>query len=155
MKTFRFPLDKALQWRRLELEVEEARYKQQAAELSTLDRRRAEVEASGIRAEIQVREWNPIAASELTALGSFRLAVKTEEAELARRRAECARKLAEQQQHMLEARRRCRLLERLKDRRLTEWTAACDREIEEIAAESYIARWNRTEAHSTVASTRD
>jgi len=142
MKNFRFPLDKALQWRRLELELEEARYKQQSAELSDLDRRRAEVEASGIRAEIQVREWNPVAASELTALGSFRLRVKNEEADLARRRVECARKLAEQQQQMLEARRRCLLLERLKEKRLAEWKSARDHEIEEIAAESYIARWN-------------
>ena len=141
MKTFQFPLDKALQWRRLELELEEAHYKQQSAELADLDRRRAECEASGIRAEIQVREWNPVAANELTALGAYRLAVKTEEADLARRRVECARKLAEQEQQMFEARRRCRLLERLKDRRLAEWRSACDRETEEIAAESYIARW--------------
>jgi hypothetical protein len=132
MKSFQF---------RLELELEEARYKQQSAELSDLDHRRAEVEASGLRAEIQVREWNPVAAGELTALGSFRLRVKSQEADLARRRAECARKLADQQQQMLEARRRCRLLERLKERRLTEWKSACDRETEEIAAESYIARW--------------
>jgi hypothetical protein len=142
MKTFHFPLDRALQWRRIELDLEESRYKQQAAELADLDRRRAEVEASGIRAEIQVREWNPIAASELTALGSFRLAVKVEEADLARRREECARKLADQQKQMLEARRRCRLLERLKERRHAEWKSACDHEIEDIAAESYIARWH-------------
>jgi hypothetical protein len=44
---------------------------------------------------------------------------------------------------MLEARRRCRLLERLKEHRLTEWTAERDREVEEIAAESYLARWSR------------
>jgi hypothetical protein len=47
---------------------------------------------------------------------------------------------------MLEARRRCRLLERLKERRLTEWTAGRDHELEEIAAESYLARWSRRQA---------
>jgi hypothetical protein len=56
---------------------------------------------------------------------------------------EAAQKLAEQQKLMLEARRRCRLLERLKERRFTEWTATRDREVEEIAAESYLARWGR------------
>ena len=143
MKAFRFPLEKALDWRRIELELEEVRYKQQLAELAGLDRQRAEVEASGIRAEIEVREWRPIAAGDLTALGSFRQYVKSRESEIARLRFEAAQKLAEQQKVMLEARRRCRLLERLKEHRLTEWTAERDREVEEIAAESYLARWSR------------
>jgi hypothetical protein len=143
MKAFQFPLEKALDWRRVQLELEEARYKQQAAALAGLDRQRAEVEASGIRAEIEVREWRPIAAGDLTALGSFRQYVKSRESEIARLRFEAAQKLAEQQKVMLEARRRCRLLERLKEHRLTEWTAERDREVEEIAAESYLARWSR------------
>ena len=143
MKAFHFPLDKVLDWRRIQLELEEARCKQQAASLAALDRQRAEVEASGIRAEIQVREWSPIAAGDLSALGNFRLHVKLQESAIARRRFEAAQKLAEQQKLMLEARRRCRLLERLKDRRLTEWTAERDREVETIAAESFLARWRR------------
>ena len=145
MKTFHFPLQKALEWRRVELELEEARFKQQSVELTELDRRRAEIEASGIRAEIQVREWSPVAGSDLSALGAYRLRVKSEEATLARRSEECARKLAEQRKQVLEARRRCRLLERLKDRRLAEWNAARDHEIEEVAAESYLVRWQRLE----------
>jgi hypothetical protein len=143
MKAFQFPLDKALDWRRIQLELEEARYKKQVAEIAGLDQRRAEIEASGIRAEIQVREWSPIAASDLTALGNFRLRVKSQESEIAKRRFEAAKKLAEQQKLMLDARRRCRLLERLKERRLAEWTAERDHELDEIAAESYLARWSR------------
>ena len=143
MKAFQFPLAKALDWRRIQLELEEARYKQQIASLAGLDRQRAEVEASGIRAEIQVREWSPIAAGDLSALGNFRLHIKSQESEIARRRFEAAQKLAEQQKLMLEARRRWRLLDRLKDRRLTEWTTGRDREVEQIAAESYLARWHR------------
>ena len=143
MKSFRFPLEKTLDFRRIQLELEEVRYKQQVAALASLDRQRAEIEASGIRAEIQVRGWNPIAAGDLRALGDFRLHVKSQESEIARRRCEAAKKLAGQQKLMLEARRRCRLLEQLKERRLTEWTAARDHELEEIAAESYTSRWNR------------
>ena len=142
MKAFRFPLEKALDWRRIELELEEVRYKQQLGEVAGLDRQRAEVEASGIRAEIQVREWCPIAAGELTALGNFRLCVKSQESDIARRRLEAAQKLAEQQKLMLDARRRCRLLERLKERRLAEWTVARDHEVEQTAAENYLARWS-------------
>jgi hypothetical protein len=143
MKSFQFPLQKALDWRRIQLELEEVRYKQQVAGLAALDRQHAEVEASGTRAEIQVREWRPIAAADLTALGHFRLHVKSQGSAIASRRVEAAQKLAQQQKLMLEARRRCRLLERLKERRLTEWTAARDHELEEIAAESFTARWIR------------
>ena len=88
MKSFQFPLEKALDWRRIQLELEEARHKQQVAAVAALDRRRAEIEASGIRAEIQVREWSPIAAGDLAALGNFRLQVKAQESEIARHRFE-------------------------------------------------------------------
>jgi hypothetical protein len=143
MKTFHFPLEKALDWRRTQLELEESRYKQQGAAVAELDRRRAEIEASGTGAEIQVRQWRPIAAGDLTALGNFRLRVKAQESEIEHQRVEAAQKVAEQQKVMLDARRRCRLLERLKERRLAEWTAERDHELEEIAAESYLARWSR------------
>jgi hypothetical protein len=43
----------------------------------------------------------------------------------------------------MEARRRCRLLEKLKERRRAEWEKARDRELEELASESFLARWNR------------
>lgn len=143
MKAFRFPLEKALDWRRIQLELEEARYKQQGAAVAGLDRERAEIEASGVRAETQVREWRPIAGSDLAALGHYRSFVRTQESQIARRRSEAVQKLSELQKAMLEARRRCRLLERLQERRLVEWTAERDRELEEIAAESYLGRWSK------------
>ena len=143
MKSFQFPLAKALEWRRVQLELEEARFKQLLADLAGLDRRRAEIEASGIHAEMQLRGWNPVVAGDLTALGNFRLRVKSQETEIARLRVESAKKLGEQQKRMLEARRRCSLLERLKERRLAEWTKDRDRELDEVASESYLARWRR------------
>jgi len=121
------------------LEVEEARYKQHAAAVADLDRVRAEIEAEGIRAETDVRSQTVVAGSELAALSRFRLRVRAREAEIARQRIECARKLAEQQKVMLEAQRRVKLLERLEERRRAEWKAAHDRELDEIAAESFLA----------------
>ena len=143
MKSFLFPLEKALELRRRQLELEEAKHKRQAAAVAAIDRRRAEVEASGAGAEMEVRRWRPIESGDLMALGNFRLKVKAEESALARHRLDAAQKLAEQHREMLEARRRHRLLERLKERRLEEWTKERDRELDEIAAESYLARWSR------------
>jgi hypothetical protein len=142
MNSFRFPLQKALDWRHIQLELEEARYKQQAAELGALDRLRAEVEASGIRVEIEVRAWDKLGGSDLAALDQFRLRLKKERARIADQRTAAARKVLEQQDKMMEARRRYRLLERLRDRRLTEWQSAHDKELESIATESYLARWS-------------
>jgi len=142
MKSFQFPLEKALELRRKQLETEEALYKLEMAAVGAIDRQRAEIEAAGIRAEILVREWSPIAASDLCALGAYRLKVKADEANLARKRFEAERKLAERKKVMLEARRRSKLLERLRERRLEEWTAAHDKELEDVAADSFLARWN-------------
>ncbi len=141
MNTFRFPLQKVLDWRKTELELEELRFKQATAALADLDRARAEWEAEGVKAELQVREWSPLEGRYLAALGNFRSYVKRREKEIARRRVECQKDMEARRKAMLEARRRCRLLERLKDRRLAEWQAGFDRELGATAAEAYLARF--------------
>ncbi|MDE3166908.1 MAG: hypothetical protein KGN36_13970 [Acidobacteriota bacterium] len=146
MTAFRFPLEKVLQWRRKQLELEEARYRQQNAVVAGLDRQRAETEAAGIRAEIEVRQRGSLSGSDLTALDHFRLRVKKDEARIARDRADAACELALRRDAMLAARRRTALLEKLRERRYQEWEADRDREIEGIAAESFLARWSRRAA---------
>jgi flagellar export protein FliJ len=146
MISFRFPLQKVLDWRQLELEREEIQFKRQTAALAGLDRARAELEAAGIKAEVQVRDWRPLSGRDLAALGSFRLYIKMKERGIADQRAKCQEKLDAQQRLMLEARRRCRLLARLKERRFSEWELAQNREIEHLAAESHLAQWSRRRA---------
>jgi len=141
MTAYRFRLQKVLEWRRTELELEEARYRQQAAVVSEIDRARAELAAQLIRTEAAVRSWNPVTERDLAALGEFRLHVRARDAELARRRAASVQELASRQAAMLEARRRYRLLERLKERGLEAWTAERDRELEQLASEAFLARW--------------
>jgi hypothetical protein len=141
MTAYRFRLQKVLEWRRTELELEEARYRQQAAVVSEIDRARAELAARLIHTEAAVRSWNPVTERDLAALGEFRLHVRARDAELARRRAASVQELASRQAAMLEARRRYRLLERLKERGLEAWTAERDRELEQLASEAFLARW--------------
>ena len=139
MKSFHFPLHKALEWRRVQLELEENRYKQLVAALAEIDRTRAELEVTGIRAEVQVRAWSPLAGRDLATLAQFRDYVDRQERTLAVRRAACQHQLKAQQRVMLEARRRCRLLERLRERRVAEWRVESDREAEQFASECYLA----------------
>ncbi len=142
MATFRFPLRKVLEWRQTQLEMEEIKFKREAAALAEIDRRRAECEASGIQAELQVRAWVPVTGRDLEALGSYRLQVKAWEAEMALERAAQVKKLKAQEAAMLEARRRSRLLERLQERRAGEWRTEEDRALETAASETYLAQWN-------------
>jgi len=140
MTGFRFRLEKVLSWRRSQLELAEQDFRREAAALAELDRAAAELEARGIHTEAAVRDWSALQGRDLAALSGFRLYLERRAKEIAALRAGQARKLAERQQVMLEARRRCRLLERLRERRLAEWQSASAHELEQLAAESYLAR---------------
>ena len=141
MTRFHFPLQRVLDWRRTQLELEEAKLRQRSAELAAVDHARAELQAGAVHTEYEVRRWAQVGGSDLGALAAYRARVHAEETQLHARRTECTRALAEQQVSMLEARRRCRLLERLKERRLAEWKAAAERELDEVASDSYLAQW--------------
>ena len=143
MNAFQFPLQRVLDWRRTQLELEEVQLRRQRSVLVALEARQAQLAASGSDAERQIREWSPVAAGELEALGGFRLRVRDQQRDMAAARVECVQQLDRQEARMLDARRRLRLLERLKERRFSEWRAARDKELEELAAESYLAKWQR------------
>jgi len=139
MTPFRFRLERVLAWRRTQLELEDAKLKKLIAAVAELDRSRAELEATAIRSEGDVRQWSPLAGHDLAALASFRLHVRNRENDLSARRREALQRLEAQYRAMLEARRKCRLLERLEQRRLAEWQAGAERELEQLAAETYLA----------------
>jgi len=124
------------------------RVEQQLAALAALDQARAELEAMGKRTELEVRQFSPLGGGDLSALGTFRLTIKVRGRELVAKRAECLKELAVRQAALVECRRRCRLLERLKERRLTEWRSAAEKELDEVAADSYLAQWARRRALS-------
>jgi flagellar export protein FliJ len=146
MTTFRFRLEKVLQWRRKQMELEEAKYQQRMREAAELEAERSRMEAAGIGAETQVRAWSPVTGNDLAALANYRKYVAAQERQIAVRHAEARQRAEAQQKAMMEARRHCQLLERLKERRLAEWQAAADKELEEIAAESHLARLSRRDS---------
>jgi len=145
MTRFHFRLQKVLEWREKQLEVEDIRLKQQIARVAGLDQARAEIESAGLQAETELRSLAAVSGQELAALAGFRQFVKSRAIQIAAQRAEALKQLEAQQNAVLEARRRCRLMERLKERRLAEWQAACDRELDALASESFLANWVRRE----------
>jgi flagellar export protein FliJ len=146
MKTFRFPLQKALELRQQQLETEEAKFQQATAGLAAVDREREALSAAQAAAEAQVRAAVSVTGAELAYLNAFGVYAAAEAKRIAIRRAQCVKAMEEQRAAMLEARRGLRLLERLKERRQAEWTAEAAKEIEEMASESYLAQWSREAA---------
>ena len=146
MKNFHFSLQKVLERRRTELELSEAECKRRSAALAAVEAARQELAAAASTAELDVRRLSSIEGGDLAALAAYREQVKKQDRKLLLRRAEEQKKVDHAQHALLEARRKCRLLERLGDRRLAEWKAERDRELEEAAAESYLARWVRGQA---------
>ena len=128
MKAFHFRLDRVLDWRRTELDLEESRLKQLHAAIALLDRERAALEAARDAAVRAVVSQDAVDGAELQALSSYRAAVRLQSARLVQKRREREAELVRQQQKLLEARRRMRLLENLKDRRRVEWNYEMERQ---------------------------
>jgi hypothetical protein len=143
MTAYRFSLQKALDLRLKQLEKEEAEFKRQTAALADLDRLRAHLQTAKLQEETMVRDKKILSGYDLAVLAAFRFMVEKRDQEIAARIVEAKKQLDQQQAVMLEARQRCRLLERLKERGLEEWQAARDKELEEMAAESFLAQWSK------------
>ena len=146
MKSFQFPLERVLAWRRTQLEIEEARFGQRQAEMAAVRRQQEQWEALTIRTGQETPRLPGLRGGDLNALALFRLGARHRAAELEKRRIACEQKVEEQRRKFLEARRNARLLERLKERRLEEWTAEYDREVEAQASETFLAQWRPRQA---------
>jgi len=143
MRAFQFPLRRMLEWRRSQLDLEVTKLGQMAATLQELSLAAVKLELVKGRAEQNVRAAATVDAGDLWALAAYRARLIAEQQALARRKRECEQRMAEQRGRILEAQRQCRLLEKLEERRRREWQMAADREVESLAAESYLALWGR------------
>src|ERR1700678_3001726 len=103
MTNFRFTLEKALNLRHLQLELEEAKFQQQAAVLLALDRERDQMRVLRANAEAYIRAGESSYGCDLAALGAFGLHVQAKEKQLAQRRIEGEKGLEERRAIMLEA----------------------------------------------------
>jgi flagellar biosynthesis chaperone FliJ len=142
MQRFHFRLDRVLAWRGTQLEMEQYQMKRLSAVLEQMECDRALLLVERTRAERAVLGGGSIDGADLAAHAAFLVRLGNQERELDRRRQQQEQRLAEQHQHLMEARRRVRLLERLKTRRLAEWELELGRELEQFAAEAHLARWN-------------
>ena len=128
MKAFRFRLDRVLDWRRTEQNLEESRLKQLYGSIAQLENERTALESASDRAARSLLSQPAIDGLDLQALNAYRAAVRAQSARLKQKRRERESELNAQKQKLLEARRRLRLLENLRDRRRVEWSYGVERE---------------------------
>jgi hypothetical protein len=140
MKRFRFPLDRVRKWRQDQAELEEMRLRQFYAEMraAEADRQATLDEDDRSRRAVLVRQY--VAAEDLSALEAFKKYAMEHVRRLDVRRRALSAAIGEQHARVLEAHRSVRLLDGLHDRALLGWTAARDKEQEELAAELFLAK---------------
>jgi hypothetical protein len=147
MRRFQFRLESVLGWRAVELELEEGRLERLFTE-----RRGWEEEALALEARrhesAQLIAAKTLDGQQLAALSYHRHYLERQSARIAAQRADCEKRIAAQQQRLVEAERKVRLLERLKERRLAEWTLDFNREMEALASETFLSKWAREKGHS-------
>jgi hypothetical protein len=143
MARFQFSLEKVLRWRSVELTAEEAKLKalvQQQVHLQTL---LAEVSTERSNLISSLGSMPDLRGDDLRTLTVCGLRLRRNAENLAQQLLRVGRDLAVQRKKYSEAKRRVRLLEELKDRRLQEWKYEEAVLLEELASESFLANWNR------------
>ncbi len=143
MARFQFSLEKVLRWRAVELAGEEAKLKALVQEQTHLQTLLAEVSAERSKLISSLGNMADLRGDDLRTLTACGLRLRRNAETLAQRLLQCGRELAKQRKKYSEAKRRVRLLEELKDRRLQEWKYEEAALLEELASESFLANWNR------------
>jgi len=143
MRRFHFRLDNVLAWRRVQLEIEEAKLQRLFEELPPIDRAEQALSAELAEAARTVTQSASVEASDLAALEAHRRWGDREYARLARARAGCQKRIAAQRERVAAAERDLSLFEKLKQRSFEEWRLESGREQEALAGELFLARGGR------------
>jgi flagellar export protein FliJ len=143
MAQFQFSLEKVLRWRGVELTAEEAKLKAMLQVQLHLQTQLADVSAERSKLISSLGSMPDLRGDDLRTLTACGLRLRRTAETLAQHLLQCGRELTKQRKKYSEAKRRVRLLEELKDRRLQEWKYQEAAQLEELASESFLANWNR------------
>jgi hypothetical protein len=140
---FQFSLDKVLRWRAIELAAEEAKLEGLVREQLRLQTMRAGLSAEKSRLDRSLDTLPDLRGADLSAVSAYNLRLRRETENLLQQVARCDRDLVEQKKKYRAAKQRFRLLETLRAKRLEAWQQEQARELDSLAAESYLANWSR------------
>lgn len=143
MTQFHFSLEKILRWRAVEFTREEVKLQRLIQERDRLELMRARLETEQSALSMSLGGLPGLQGGDLRAAAAYGLRLRKEIEKLTTARARIQDSLVAQQKKFATAKLRLRLLEELKARRLERWRYDEARQLETLAAESYLAGWNR------------
>jgi flagellar export protein FliJ len=143
MARFEFSLERVLRWRSVELAGEEAKLKQLVQEQLHLQSVLAQVSTERSKLISSLGSMPNLSGDDFRTLTACGLRLRRTAENLGKQLLRVGRDLGVQRKKYGEAKRRVRLLEELKDRRLREWKYEEAAMLEELASDSFLANWNR------------
>ena len=143
MTTFHFRLQRVLEFRQTQFQLAESECQHAAARLRSVQAQQAALAARRWETRKAFANLPVVAGGDIAPLPIwYQWTVRAGDRLVAQERAASA-ELQKRRTALVEAQRRVRLLEKLRDTRLAEWQAAFDRELEELAADSANSRFLR------------
>ena len=141
MKSFRFRLERVLRWRGIELAMQEAMLKRLLDEEMRLRSTLAAIQSEKLQLSLNTAALPDASGHDLNFIGGYASRLARQRDRALQQQREKQREITAQMQAHRAAKQRHQLLEELRERRLDEWQRDSDREIEELAQESYLSRW--------------
>ncbi len=143
MKKFSFSLDRVLGFRRSECEMEQAALGKLLSERDELSRRTDTLRDGRTQYQTSLAHALYFDGGSVPTLPHWHARVNRSLSELAAQRDQLTVRVQQQQERVRAADLRVKLLEKLRERRLSDWKAALNLDGEAQAAEAYLARFAR------------
>lgn len=140
MKKFEFRLRRVLDLRRQQAEIERAKLENLSGLLTRIEAEKATAASRIDAARAHVKHGPSSAGEDLLALSHYETHIAAYRLKLDAKKAHVNKLLVEQRAALSEAERKVKLLEKLEARSLTDWSAAFNKELEELAADAFTAR---------------
>jgi flagellar export protein FliJ len=143
VKRFEFGLARVRDFRRQQLELEEAKLQKLLAERQELEAESARLESDTVGTRNSLMVTGSAEAQDLAAADLYLRHLAASKKRHQEKMTAWQQRTRKQQEAIVEARRRLRLMEKLEEKQFREWKAGVDREQENLSSELYLARWKR------------
>jgi flagellar protein FliJ len=143
MKRFRYPLEGLMRLKKARLDQEILKMEQIAAGIIQVEQHRLALDRESREATRAAALASTAEGWQLVALDRFRRYAIEQDQRLAAELQRLGKRLEEQRQAVVDANKNVRMLELLKERRLSGWREEVSKEEEAIVSDLVIAQWGR------------
>jgi flagellar export protein FliJ len=143
MRRFEFRLARVRDFRRQQLELEEAKLERINAERQELETETSRLDNETAQTRGSLMVTTAAEARELVAADLYLRHLAATRKRHEERIAAWQARVRRQQAAVIEARRRVRLMEKLEEHQFRDWTTETEREQENLSSELFLARWKQ------------